>query len=260
MYVVCLQLVFKFKEFKLLLVVGRRLVFPAQSSTAVSVDLTTQVQFEAAGGITAMRTVSLMFPANCRTVVRLMEAWYDAQVSLSMLAGSTLSTSWMAGLQAAAAPLQLVEGEESPPHPSLPGGGGGGTLVPPPPPTSPALAAAVWCIAVQPDIISKQRACAGCGCVMQQKASLPPSCKLSTLKHCHHKAFVSHHSTVASPWICTQATLPNSLQTFRLAHCDRKGGPCCHAKVGLRPDQLCWVLTVITVINCHHWLFLPSGN
>jgi hypothetical protein len=67
--------------------VGRRLVFPAQSSTAVSADLTTQVQFQTADGTTAMRTVSLMFPANCRTVVRLMEAWYDAQVSLSILAG-----------------------------------------------------------------------------------------------------------------------------------------------------------------------------
>jgi hypothetical protein len=82
--VVCLQLV---QEFKLLLVVGRRHVFPAQSSAAVSADITTQLQFQAADCTTAMRTVSLMFPANCRTVVRLMEAWYDAQVSLSMLDG-----------------------------------------------------------------------------------------------------------------------------------------------------------------------------
>jgi hypothetical protein len=58
MYVVCLQLV---QEFKLLLVVGRRLVFPAQSSAAVSADLTTQLQFQAADGTTAMRTVSLAF-------------------------------------------------------------------------------------------------------------------------------------------------------------------------------------------------------
>jgi hypothetical protein len=82
--VICLQLV---QEFKLLLLVGRRLVLPAQSSAAVRADITTQIQFKAADGTTAMRTVSLMFPANCRTVVRLMEAWYDAQVSLSMLAG-----------------------------------------------------------------------------------------------------------------------------------------------------------------------------
>jgi hypothetical protein len=75
------------QAFKLLLIVGRRLVFPAQSSAAVRADITTQVQFRAADGTTAMRTVSLMFPDNCRTVVRLMEAWYDAQVSFSMLAG-----------------------------------------------------------------------------------------------------------------------------------------------------------------------------
>jgi hypothetical protein len=81
LYAVCLQLV---QEFKLLLVVGRRLVFPAQSNAAVSADLTTQVQFQAADGTTVTRTVSLMFPANCRTVVRLMEAWYNAQVSMSL--------------------------------------------------------------------------------------------------------------------------------------------------------------------------------
>jgi hypothetical protein len=51
-----LQLV---QEFKLLLLVGRRLVFPAQSSAAVRADITTQVQFKAADGTTAMRTVSL---------------------------------------------------------------------------------------------------------------------------------------------------------------------------------------------------------
>jgi hypothetical protein len=79
--VVPLQLV---QEFKLLLLIGRRLVFPAQSGAAVRADLTTHVQFKAADGTTAMRTVSLMFPANCRTVVRLMEAWYDAQVGLSL--------------------------------------------------------------------------------------------------------------------------------------------------------------------------------
>jgi len=69
--VICSHLV---QEFKLLLVVGRRLVFPAQSSAAVRADMTTQVQFKAADGTTAMRTVSLVFPANCRTVVRQLEA------------------------------------------------------------------------------------------------------------------------------------------------------------------------------------------
>jgi hypothetical protein len=52
--------------------------------TAVRADMTTQVQFQAADSTTAMGTVSIMFPANCRTVVRLMDAWYDAQVGLSI--------------------------------------------------------------------------------------------------------------------------------------------------------------------------------
>ena len=102
--VICLQLV---QEFKLLLLVGRRLVFPAQSSAAVRADITTQVQFKAADGTTAMRTVSLMFPANCRTVVRLMEAWYDAQVSLSMLAGRHFVYIMEQGQQAAPPPFNL---------------------------------------------------------------------------------------------------------------------------------------------------------
>jgi hypothetical protein len=68
-----------------------------------------------------MRTVSLMFSANCRTVVRLMEAWYDAQVSLRALAGRQFvypSTRWGGG------------------------GGGGGWGTPPPP--RPPRAHPVW--------------------------------------------------------------------------------------------------------------------
>jgi hypothetical protein len=106
------------QEFKLLLLVGRRLVFPGQSSAAARADITTQVQFKAADGTTATCTVSLMFPANCRTVVRLMEAWYDAQVSLSMLAGRHFVYIMEQGQQAAPPPLTC-------------GGGGGEFLLPP---------------------------------------------------------------------------------------------------------------------------------
>jgi hypothetical protein len=67
-------------EFKLLLHMGRRLVFREQPTAAVHADLTTKIQFRAADGTIVARTVSLMFPANERTVVRLMEAWYAAQV------------------------------------------------------------------------------------------------------------------------------------------------------------------------------------
>jgi hypothetical protein len=65
-----------------------------------------------------MRTGILMFPANCRTVVRLMEAWYDAQVSLSMLAGRHFVYIMEQGQQAAPPPLTC-------------GGGGGEFLLPP---------------------------------------------------------------------------------------------------------------------------------
>jgi hypothetical protein len=127
--VVCLQLV---QEFKLMLVLGRRLVFPAQSSAAVSADMTTQVQFQAADGTTAKRTVSLMFPANCRTVVRLVEAWYDAQVSLRMLAGRRF-VYIMDGRAAGhgGPPSTSGGGRDTPPH--TPPGGGVRVSYPPPP-------------------------------------------------------------------------------------------------------------------------------
>jgi hypothetical protein len=70
------------QEFKVLLHIGRRMVFPVQSNAAVHTDVTTQIQFRAADGSNVARTVSLMFPAKSRTVVRLMEAWYDAQVGV----------------------------------------------------------------------------------------------------------------------------------------------------------------------------------
>jgi hypothetical protein len=97
-----------------------------------------------------MRTVSLMFSANCRTVVRLMEAWYDAQVSLRALAGRQFvypSTRWGGGAARPPGPV---------PHP--------------PPPHGPTLSG---CTAVQPDIINNQGACTGYGHVVHQ--SDPPS-------------------------------------------------------------------------------------
>jgi len=72
------------QEFKLLLLLGRRLVFPVQPTAAVSTDVTTQVQLKAADDSIVACTVSLMFPGNCRTVVRLMEAWYEAQVGMAL--------------------------------------------------------------------------------------------------------------------------------------------------------------------------------
>lgn len=62
------------QEFKLLLLLGCRLVFPVQSNAAVRADVTTQIQFRAADGSTVAPcnsqadcgTVSLMFPAKCK--------------------------------------------------------------------------------------------------------------------------------------------------------------------------------------------------
>jgi hypothetical protein len=170
------------QEFKLLLVVGHRLVFPAQSNAAVSADLTTQVQFQAADGTTAMRTVSLMFPANCRTVVRLMEAWYDAQVSLSMPAGRHCVYFMEEGQQVAPPRLQLVGGGggvSSPP--SIRGRGGGGVLQnpPPPPPLARPLLLLSGCTDVQPDIINDQGTCLAVA-MSCSKATLPLACTLPT--------------------------------------------------------------------------------
>jgi hypothetical protein len=189
--------------------VGRRLVFPAQSGAAVRADMTTQVQFEAAGGTTAMRTVSLMFPANCRTVVRLMEAWYDAQVGLSMLAGRHFVYIMEEGQQAAP-PLQL--------------GGGGKSFVPPHEP--------VPC----------------CCCLGAQLFSQMSSRSLHWLWPCHaakrHSLFLAHcshfHTVITRgpashhkqqlmaccfAMAMHQSNPPSSLRTFHLPHCHHKRGP-----------------------------------
>jgi hypothetical protein len=72
-----LQLV---QEFRVLLLMGRKLVFLVQTAAVVRADVTMEVQVE--GSSTGKRKVSLMFPGNCRTVVRLLEAWQEAQVRL----------------------------------------------------------------------------------------------------------------------------------------------------------------------------------
>lgn len=62
----------------MLLLMGRKLVFPVQTAAVVRVDVTMEVQLE--GSATCKRMVSLMFLGNCRTVVRLLEAWQEARV------------------------------------------------------------------------------------------------------------------------------------------------------------------------------------
>jgi hypothetical protein len=66
-----LQLV---QEFRVLLLMGRKLVFPVQTAAVVRADVAMEVQVE--GSSKGKRMVSLMFPGFCRTVVRLLEAWH----------------------------------------------------------------------------------------------------------------------------------------------------------------------------------------
>jgi hypothetical protein len=225
--VVCLQLV---QKFKLLLVVGRRLVFPTQSSAAVSADMTTQVQFQAADGTTAMRTVSLMFPANCRTVVRLMEAWYDAQVSLSMLDGRQF--------------VYIMDGRAAgrggPPSTR----GGGGRDSPPPfnswgaigfippfnswgvqfiPPHEPAPCCC--CLGAQMFRYHQQSRRLHWPC-HAAKATLPPPCILHT---CYTVITGEALPGIIRQLLCHamhQSNPPSSLRTSHLPHCDHKRRPC----------------------------------
>ncbi len=77
LHTVYMQLV---QEFRVLLLMGRKLVFPVQTAAVVCADVTMELQVEGASDPTGKRTVSLMFPGNARTVVRLMDAWQEAQV------------------------------------------------------------------------------------------------------------------------------------------------------------------------------------
>jgi hypothetical protein len=69
-----LQLV---QEFRLLLLLGRTL---CHKQLGVSMTCTRLVQHRAADGSSSERQVDLMFPATERTVLRLMQAWWDRRV------------------------------------------------------------------------------------------------------------------------------------------------------------------------------------
>jgi hypothetical protein len=69
-----LQLV---QEFRLLLLLGRTL---CHKHPGVSMTCTRLVQRRAADGSISERQVDLMFPATERTVLRLMQAWWDRKV------------------------------------------------------------------------------------------------------------------------------------------------------------------------------------
>jgi hypothetical protein len=65
-------------EFRLLLLLGRTL---CHRQPGVSMTCTCLVQHRAADGSINEHQVDLMFPATERTVLRLMQAWWDRKVS-----------------------------------------------------------------------------------------------------------------------------------------------------------------------------------
>jgi hypothetical protein len=73
-----LQLVHEFRL--LLLLLGRTL---CHRQPGVSMTCSRLVQHRAADGSISERQVDLMFPATERTVLRLMQAWWDRKVSAS---------------------------------------------------------------------------------------------------------------------------------------------------------------------------------
>jgi hypothetical protein len=64
-------------EFRLLLLLGRTL---CHRQPGFSITCTRLVQHRAADGSISERQVDLMFPATERTVLRLMQAWWDRKV------------------------------------------------------------------------------------------------------------------------------------------------------------------------------------
>jgi hypothetical protein len=97
----------------------------------------------------------------------------------------TLCTSWMAGLQAVAAPLQLVEGEDSlPPFNSW---GGGMSFIPlPPHEPGPCCCCLVHSCSAISSANNELVLAVAVSCSKKHHSLL--LAHFSTFKHCHHKA------------------------------------------------------------------------
>jgi hypothetical protein len=68
-------------EFRVALLVGRVLCFPVDS-VGLTVSLVRMIQYrDANDGSIAELQVNLLFPATERSVLRLVQAWWDAKVS-----------------------------------------------------------------------------------------------------------------------------------------------------------------------------------
>lgn len=71
----CVQLV---QEFRVALLIGRRLCF---ESLDLAVSMKRTFQYRAADGSLLDVNVDLIFPGEARSIVRLLQAWWDAKVS-----------------------------------------------------------------------------------------------------------------------------------------------------------------------------------
>ena len=63
---------------------GAQACVPCATAALVRADITMEVQVEgSSSGSTSKHVLSLMFPGSCRTVVRVLEAWHEAQVRVA---------------------------------------------------------------------------------------------------------------------------------------------------------------------------------
>lgn len=68
-------------EYRVLLLMGRTLVYP---QTAANSSLAISIQYRAEEGRVRERQVQLLFPATARTVLRLMQAWWEVKVGFAV--------------------------------------------------------------------------------------------------------------------------------------------------------------------------------
>jgi hypothetical protein len=72
------------QEFKVALLIGRRLCF---ESLGLTVRMQRTFQYRAADGGLVDVGVDLMFPGEARSIVRLLQAWWDVKVSFCQVWG-----------------------------------------------------------------------------------------------------------------------------------------------------------------------------
>lgn len=82
------------QEYRVLLLMGRTLVFP---QSAVTSSIRVMIQHRADDGRVRERQVELLFPATSRTILRLMQVWWEVKVGPR---GTSCNRWWFKGRQA----------------------------------------------------------------------------------------------------------------------------------------------------------------